>query len=89
MHDVIVSTIPESVPGQITQYVRDDGFTVFLDNDPELDNIRLHADPLTIIKAVAIRRCQQIANNYARKYAPNLMPAFQVKGNSLRKLLKI
>ena len=49
------------------------GLPVFLDGDAELDRIRLTAkDPVVIIMAVAIRRAQQIARNYASKHAPHL-----------------
>ena len=49
------------------------GLPVFLDGDPELDRIRLTAkDPAVIIMAVAFRRAQQIAKNYASKHAPHL-----------------
>lgn len=88
MLDVIVSNVPVSQKGTIVQYTRDDGFTVFLDNDKDLDYIRLHCEPATVIKAVAIRRCQQIARNYARKYAPTLLNSFQIPSTPLIKLLQ-
>lgn len=78
MRNVIVSTEPIAQKGEIVQYKRKDDFTVFLDNDNELDHIRLHCDPKTIIKAVALRRAQQIAQNYARKYKPELLDEFKV-----------
>ena len=70
--------------GKVYQLTRPDGFTVFLDGDKELDNIRLTAPPAVVIMAVTIRRAQQIGRNYARKYAPELLKKFQVK--SLKKI---
>ena len=58
---------------------RDDGLMVFLDgNDPELDMIRKNAPKKIVIQAVAIRRAQQIAHNYAEKYAPELLSYFNI-----------
>ena len=56
--------------GKVYQYKRKDGLMVFLDGDKELDDIRLSGTKESVIFAVAIRRAQQIARNYARKYAP-------------------
>ncbi|GAH45885.1 unnamed protein product [marine sediment metagenome] len=84
MKNVIVSLTPEAIPGEIVQYIRNDDFTVFLDGDSDLDQIRLHCDPVTVIKAVAIRRAQQIACNYARKYKPEVSEQFQVTSLSKR-----
>lgn len=78
MKNVIVSTEPIAQKGEIVQFVRDDDFTVFLDDDKELDYIRLHCDAKTVIKAVALRRAQQIAQNYARKYKAELLDEFKV-----------
>ena len=50
------------------------GLPVFLDGDGELNRIRLTAkDPVVVIMAVAVRRAQQIARNYASKHAPHLV----------------
>ncbi|MBA3051902.1 hypothetical protein FP828_03685 [bacterium] len=58
---------------------RHDGLVVFPDaNDPELDAIRKSAPKKAVIQAVAIRRAQQIAHNYAEKYAPELLPYFKI-----------
>lgn len=89
MADIVISNVPVAQKGKIVQYVRNDGFAVFLDGDKELDKIRLKDDRKTVIMAVAIRRCQQIARNYALKHAPDLLPAFQIgslnSGGSLKK----
>jgi len=78
MKNVIISKEPTAQPGEIVQYVREDNFTVFLDNDKELDFIRTHCEPKIIIQAVALRRAQQIAQNYARKHRPELLDEFKV-----------
>ena len=53
--------------------VRPDGFRVFLDGDRDIDRIRLNEpDPAVVIMAVASRRAQQIARNYALMHAPSL-----------------
>ena len=81
MQDVIIVEKPPSVipQGKILQYCRPDGFTVFFDGDAELDAIRETADKRAVIVAVACRRAQQIARNYARKYAPELLKNFTIK----------
>jgi len=53
--------------------IRDDGLTVFCDGDEMLDDIRRHGTKQQVITAVAMRRAQEIAFNYARKYAPELL----------------
>lgn len=54
--------------------VRADGLRIFLDGDPVLDKVRTNAkDPRVVILAVAYRRAQQIACNYASKHAPSLL----------------
>lgn len=58
--------------------MRDD-IKVFPDGDEELDYIRKHAPAEIIIKSIAIRRAQQIAQNYARKYKPELLHKFHIK----------
>ena len=88
MPDITISTIPVSQKGKIVQFVRFDGFSVFLDGDKELDKIRLTKDKKTVIACVAIRRCQQIARNYATKHAPELIENFQVENKSFKNLLK-
>lgn len=47
--------------------IRPDGLPVFLDGDPVLDQIREHGTIEEVIMAVAIRRAQQIALDYARQ----------------------
>jgi len=75
---IILSDIPKAQEGKIVKYVRSDGFPVFLDGDKELDSIRIHCKKSDVIKAVAIRRCQQIARNYSLQYAPELLHCFEV-----------
>ena len=82
MSDIIRSSSPVAIQGKIVQYVRSDGLSVFLDGDQELDEIRLKCDKKTVIKAVAIRRCQQVARNYATKHAPELIRSFKVESLS-------
>lgn len=54
--------------------VRSDGLRIFLDGDPVLDMVRINAiDRKAVILAVAYRRAQQIAVNYAAKHAPDLV----------------
>lgn len=54
--------------------VRNDGLRVFFDDDVELNKIRLtEPDRRKVILAVAIRRAQQIAVNYAKRHAPDLV----------------
>lgn len=88
MTDIIISDVGIAQRGKIVQYMRADGFAVFLDGDKELDKIRLKEDKKTVIACVSIRRCQQIARNYATKHAPELISNFQIENRSLRKLLK-
>ncbi len=78
MKNVIISNEPHAQKGEIVQYTRPDEFTVFLDDDKELDFIRTHCEPRIVIKAVALRRAQQIAQNYARKYKPEILDEFKV-----------
>ena len=53
--------------------LRKDGLPVFLDDDAELNKIRLHEpDPRKVILAVAIRKAQLVACGYAQKHAPSL-----------------
>lgn len=53
---------------------RADGLTIFLDGDLELNRIRLEEqDKRKVIIAVAIKRAEQIAINYAKRYAPELL----------------
>jgi len=52
---------------------RPDGLVVFLDDDEELNQIRLHGTPEEVIRAVAIRRAKDVAKSYIRKYAPHLV----------------
>ena len=54
--------------------IRKDGMTVYYDGDEILDEIRRHGTKVQVIAAVALRRAQEIAFNYARKYAPELLP---------------
>ena len=54
--------------------IRRDGMTVFYDGDEILDEIRRRGTKKQVIVAVALRRAQEIAFNYARKYAPELLP---------------
>ena len=56
---------------------RADGLQVFFDGDAVLDRIKRTADKRTVIVAVALRRAQQIARNYARKYAPEILTDFE------------
>ena len=56
---------------------RNDGFTIFLDGDKELDRIRKTGTREEVIQAVAMKRAQQIARNYARKYAPDIAHKFE------------
>ena len=53
---------------------RPDGFTVFLnDSDDSMINyIRLHAEKKDVIMAVGLYRGMQIAENYKKKYGPDL-----------------
>ena len=54
-------------------FLRKDGLPVFLDDDAELNKIRLHEpDPRKVILAVAIRKAQLVACGYAQKHAPSL-----------------
>jgi len=55
-----------------------DGFTVFPDSDKELNEIRKTGTREEIIVAVATRRAQQIAINYATKYAPDLVEGLKI-----------
>lgn len=56
---------------KVTQ--RKDGLVVFPDGDEQLDMIRLcEKDRRKVILSVAFRRFQQIAMNYASKYAPDI-----------------
>ena len=58
--------------------IRPDGLRIFLDGDPTLDMVRVNAiDRKLVILAVAYRRAQQIACNYARRYAPDLLPQIE------------
>lgn len=88
MRDVVLSAKPTHKPGEIVKYIREDNFAVFIDGDKELDYIRLHASKETVIKAVAIRRAQQIARNYAMKYAPELLNKFKITSLKNRRSLK-
>ena len=55
------------------EVTRKDGLKVFLDGDIHLDEVRLNEpDRRKVILAVAIRRAQQIAMNYAERYAPDV-----------------
>ncbi len=57
----------------IVPIVRHDGLTIFEDaNDPVLNSIRRRGDRRQVVLAVAFRRAQQIALNYAAKYAPDI-----------------
>lgn len=85
---IVSSNVPVAQRGKIVQYLRNDGLSVFLDGDKELDRIRLKADKKTVIAAVAIRRCQQVARNYALKHAPELLDCFKIENNSLKRLMK-
>ena len=87
MPDITISNVPVSQKGKIVQYIRNDGFAVFLDGDKELDKIRLKADKKTVIACVAIRRCQQIARNYATKHAPELIELFQIEDKTFQQIL--
>ena len=64
-----------------TRHTRDDGLVVFLDGDEVLDKIRKQGTKREVIMAVAMRRAQQIAQNYAREYCPELESVF--KGDCL------
>jgi len=89
MYEVIVSEKPKAMEGKIVQYRRKDGFTVFLNGDKILDEIRLKMPKEIVIVAVAIRRAQQIARNYARKYAPELLERFEIDDRQLEKILRL
>ena len=80
--DVIVSESPKAIQGKIVKYTREDGLAIFLDGDKELDYIRTHCDKKTVIMAVAVRRAQQIARNYAMKYAEDLADSFKIESLS-------
>lgn len=68
----LASAVTEAWPGKAIKAVRKDGLTVFIDGDPVLDQIRkFERNPARVIVAVALRRFQQIAWNYARTYAPH------------------
>lgn len=72
---------------QTLQINRQDSLPVFLDGDTELDAIRQsEPDRRKVIVAVALRRAQQIALNYCKRHAPELLAEFQ-SGFSGRKLL--
>lgn len=62
----------------ITPFKRKDGLVVFLDGNKKLDHIRKYGDKKSVIIAVALYRAQQIALNYARKYAPELISQGQI-----------
>jgi len=70
---------------ELGKNVRNDGFTVFYDGDKQLDKIRRYGTKKQVIIAVALRRCQQIAMNYAMKYAPELLEEFK-KQNLLKEV---
>ena len=54
-------------------FLRKDGLPVFLDDDAELNKIRLNEpDPRKVILAVAFRKAQLVACSYAQKHAPSL-----------------
>ena len=63
--------VAEKKKGKMTNLTlkRADGLQVFFDGDT--------ADKRTVIVAVALRRAQQIARNYARKYAPEILTDFE------------
>lgn len=86
MLQMITSKIPKAVEGSIVKFIREDNFPVFLDGDEELDKIRLTAPIEVVISAVAIRRAQQIARNYAISYKPELLHKFQIE--SLESVVK-
>lgn len=52
---------------------RPDGLVIFCDGDKPLDEIRRSGSKQEVIIAVALRRAQEIAINYTRKYAPELL----------------
>jgi len=81
MRKKITCKILDCQKGGVTVAERNDGLKIFLDGglDPELDLIRKKAPKKIVIQAVAIRRAQQIAHNYAEKYAPELLPDFEIK----------
>jgi len=88
MKQLIISNLPLAQDNKIVKYTREDGFNVFLDGDKELDIIRLTEEPTTVIKAVALRRCQQIARNYALSYKPELLHKFEITSLNRVKALK-
>ena len=61
------------------QEVRSDGLIIFIDDDEELNITRRTADKKTVIAAVALRRAQQIAKNYCKRYAPEIEKEFTIK----------
>jgi hypothetical protein len=68
----------EAVMEKAIKEARADGLAIFIDGDKELDYIRRHAPQEIVIQAVAIRRAQQIARNYAQRYAPELLSRFKI-----------
>lgn len=66
--------------------IRKDGLKIFPDRDLILNKIRNKASKKEVILAVALRRMQQIAMSYTKKYAPELMQeistALQIKNES-------
>lgn len=64
--------------GRGNMMVRSDGLKVFMDaDDPVLNQIRRTRPAAEVIVAVAIRRAQQIALNYARTHHPELEPLIE------------
>jgi len=59
--------------------VRDDGLMIFCDGDRALNEVRKSGTREQVILTVALRRAQEIAINYARKYAPDLLTSITHK----------
>lgn len=67
----VKSTAPAA---RIAPFVRNDGLVIFEDaDDAALNRIRRRGTRRQVILAVAVRRCQQVARAYAKKYAPDLL----------------
>ena len=50
------------------RYERSDGFTVFLDDDKDLNFIKLSAHPVQVITAVALKVAENVSNTYKETY---------------------
>src|SRR3990167_10458758 len=70
-------------------YIRNDGLPIWEDKkDDELNAIRRYAhDKKVVILAVALRRAQQIAINYANKHAPEVEEEIRILVANENKIL--